>query len=155
MTTSKSDIDVGFYKAAKRQLQRLRISASQLLKDNPRRSKKEIAAMVGGGVTSRGLTVVLFEESRNQSTVRSLAKDLLYRKILEEFPDGWEYDDKVHTSVKLGSWHFDIHEFAPEFEDFAAAIVRSLTSSNAPKVGWKPDNRDDERITVVFDKCWP
>ena len=105
-------------------------------------------------MTSRGLTMVLFDEASQQSNVRTLAKDLLYRKILEEFPQGWVEDEIVRATVKLGSWHYDVLEFAPEYEGSAAAILRVLATTQVPSRGWKPKSVDDERLRMLFDAHW-
>ena len=154
MTAGKSDIDRGFYERARRELERIGVSAREFIRKHPNKSKKELAELIGGGVTSRGLTMKLFEEARACADIGSLARDLLYRTIATEFPDGWYRDDEIHASVKLASWHYDVHEFAPEHEESATQIVQLLTTTKVPELGWKPESADDERLRRMFEENW-
>ena len=154
MKTSRVQIDRGFYQHAKDALDRIGTSATEFLQRYPKLSKRELAESIGNGVTSRGITMVLFEEARERNDVGRLAKDLLFRKIVAEFPAGWRNDTKVCASVKLGSWHYDILEFAPEFKESAVRILRTLTSINSPEIGWKPESAEDERLSPLFEGSW-
>lgn len=151
--SATSDIDLSLYERARQQLGKLGLSATEFIQHHPEASKKQLAELIGNGVTARGLTMKLFEEARQQARVRTLARDLLYRKIVTEFPAGWYEDENVRPTVNLGSWHYDILEFAPEFEDSAASILRALMK-NRPQPGWKPEDADDERLTLLFEENW-
>ena len=120
---------------------------------NRRLPKIELAKRLGNGATPRGLTMNLFEEAHETARVRELATNLLFRKVLSEYPHGWYEDKSISTTVKLGSWFSDIADFAPEHEDSAVSIVRSI-ASDPPVDGWLPESEDDERIRLLFDKYW-
>ena len=150
----KANIDRGFLEQALTVLRRHGTSACEFLRENPDRSKKQLAEMLGTGVTSRGLTMALFTEARQQSKVRELVRELLYRKILQEFPDGWRSEDNIRPTVKLGSWHYDVVEFAPECEETATTILKALATNDKPERGWKPQSPEDERLRHLFETYW-
>lgn len=151
---TKSSIDQEFHQRAVSELKRLGVTAAELLQNHPDCSKKKLAEIIGNGMTSRGLTMVLFEEARQHSRVRALAQELLYRKILDEFPDGWFEDENVRATVKLGSWHYDVLEFAPEYEESATAVLKAMATTNKPNTGWKPNSSMDERLRLLFETHW-
>jgi hypothetical protein len=152
--SKKSDIDRDLYERALTELQKLGVTATELMQRHPDCSKKKLAEIIGNRVTSRGLTMTLFEEARRQETVRSLARELLYRKIINEFPEGWFEEENVRSTVKLGSWHYDVLEFAPEYEESAVKILTALATTQKPDVGWKPTTADDERLRLLFETFW-
>lgn len=151
---TKADIDQAFYQQASSALQRSNLSATEFILRYPARSKKELAEILGSGTTSRGLTMVLFAEARQRSLLREVAQDLLFRKIVEEFPNGWFEDENIRPTVKLGGWRYDLLEFAPEFEESATAILKSLASTDKPNDGWKPLSPSDERLRTLFETHW-
>lgn len=151
---TKEDIDQGFYDRAVAELRKLRITAMEFMQRYPGCSKKRLAEIIGNGVTSRGLTMKLFEEAHHQSTVKTLAKELFYRKIVNEFPNGWHEGGKVRATIKIGGWRHDVLEFAPEFGEHATAIIKALATTDKPATGWKPQSPDDERLRFLFDKYW-
>lgn len=142
MNYNLNDFEQRLYLAVVATLADRGTTAIRFFRENPGRSKKELAAVLGGGVTARGLTRKLFEEARSSNCLEQVAKDLLFRKILQEFPDGWSIDDKISTSVKLGSWYSDIIDFFPEYEETAIKIIRAF-ERNAPPFGWLPKSLDD------------
>ena len=142
MNYNSNDFEQRLYLSVVATLAARGTTAIQFFSENPGRSKKELAAVLGGGVTARGLTRKLFEEARASNCLEQVAKDLLFRTILQEFPDGWSVDDKIATSVKLGSWYSDIIDFFPEYEETAIKIIRSF-ERNAPPFGWLPKSLDD------------
>jgi len=151
---AKEDIDYGFYDRAVSELQKLGISATEFMQRYPHSSKKRLAEIIGNGVTSRGLTMKLFEEAKQQLAVEALAKELLYRKIINEFPEGWFEDDKIRATIKIGGWRHDVIEFAPEFSEQATAIIKALATTYRPNVGWKPSSPEDERLQLLFATFW-
>lgn len=154
MAISKADVDRHFYEGASRALAEIGMSATEFFRQHPDRSEVGMAQILGRGASALGLIMKLFEEAHENSTVLELAKSLLYRRILDEYPDGWYYDEKIRTTVKLGGWYSDIAEYAPEYEDRALSIVRSLATTNAPELGWKPTGPEDERLRRVFEEYW-
>jgi len=152
--STKSDIDDGFYQRARSELENRGVTATELLRRHPSQSKTELAKIIGNGVTARGLTMILYQEAHEQTSVRDLARDLLYRKIVQEFPEGWTEDDPVRATVKLGSWHYDVVEFASECEEKATKILQSLATTDRPETGWKPTSSDDEQIRRLFEIHW-
>lgn len=151
---TKEDIDRGFYDRADAELQKLGITATEFMQRNPDCSKKRLAKIIGNGVTSRGLTMKLFEEAHERSTVSLLAKELLYRETINEFPEGWFEDDNVRATIKVGGWYHDVLEFAPEFREHATAIIKALATTNKPNAGWKPKSPNDERLRLLFEQYW-
>lgn len=149
-----ADVDLALHQGALIALHRAKISATDLLLRFPTRSMKELAEILGSGATARGLKMVLFSEARQHSLLREVAQDLLYREILEKFPNGWFEEETIRAIVKLGSWHYDLYKFAPEFEECAIAILKSLAVTNKPPDGWKPLSPSDDRIQTLFDTYW-
>lgn len=147
-------VDRGFHNRARGQLQKLGITATEFLRQHPDCSKVQLAQIINHGVTARGLTIQLFEEAQQQNAVKVLAQELLYREILEEFPEGWFEDPEVRATVKISRWRSDVLEFAPEFREQATAIIKALATTNKPKQGWRPTSADDEEIRFLFDRYW-
>lgn len=151
--TSKDDIERGFYETAKQALSQTGMMPMEFALAFPQLTKLELAKQLGNRATARGLTMNLFEEAHRTARIRELAVNLLFRKILAEYPKGWYNDEKISTTVKLGSWFSDIAEFAPEHEEAAIFIVRSL-ASDPPEKGWLPANDNDKRLRQLFDNYW-
>lgn len=154
MRTPK-EIDQNFFKVASNALAVLGVTGTEFLEQHSRQSKKRLAELIGRGVTARGLTMVLFKEARQQSSVRDLVRELLYRKLVQEFPNGWNDDGNIRPTVKLGSWHYDVVEFAPEYEQEATAILKALATTDKPESGWIPSSSDDQRLRELFNTYWP
>lgn len=150
----KSDIDQGFYERANNEFGKLDLTALEFIQRHPICSKKKLANIIGNGVTARGLTMKLFEEAKQQNILEKIARDLLYRKIINEFPDGWVEDEVIRPAVKLGSWHYDILEFAPEYDESAIKILRALATTHQPNIGWKPSTANDELLLLLFKLFW-
>lgn len=148
------DIDRDFREKASSALNRLGVSGTQFLVQHPNQSKKELAGIIGSGVTARGLTMVLFEEAWQHLSIKQLVQELLYREIVEEFPNGWNEEGSVRPTVKIGGWHYDVSRFAPVYENSTAGILRALGTTHKPIPGWKPLHKDDERLISLFEEFW-
>jgi len=144
-----------FAEGAKRALEQYGSTALELLETHSDFTLKQLAALVNHGITIRGLKAVIYEEAQKAGKVREVAKDLLYREILDEYPDGWYFDPKVGALVKLGFWYSTIRDFAPCYKEESRAIIRELTIENPPPEGWFPEGPDDPLLEELFHKHWP
>ena len=149
------DVERMFYEGAKRALEQYGSTALELLETQSDFTLKQLAALVNHGITIRGLKAVIYEEAQKAGKVREVAKDLLYREILHEYPNGWYFDPNVAAFVKLGFWDSDIERLVPDYAENAAAIIRELTIENPPPEGWFPQGPDDPLLEELFDKHWP
>jgi hypothetical protein len=155
MNVTKQDVDRSFRETSRKALDAVKSTAIEFMAEHPAISKVEVAKRLGRGASAIGLTMLIYEEAERTGRTREVARELLFRKIISEFPDGWYEDKKVHAAVKLGGWDYDILKFAESSADYARAVLKDLTIDNVPPTGWKPEGPDDELLTLVFDKYWP
>lgn len=155
MNTQANEVNLSFLETARRALKKSNVGAIEFLGNNPAASKAELAKRLGHGVSAIGLTMAIYEEARRVGRTRDVAKELLFRMINEEFPAGWQENEKVHSSVKLGAWDYDILSYVPDLARHSSAILKELTQVDPPPVGWTPADASDERLVRLFDKCWP
>jgi len=153
MTISIDDVDREFYETTKQALAIKGMKPMEFAMQHRRLSKIELAKLLGNGASAWGLTMLLFEEAQDTARIRELAENLLFRKILAEYANGWYDDEKISTTVKIGRWYSNIANFAPAYENAAFSIVRSF-ASDPPANGWLPESEDDEQLQRLFDKYW-
>ena len=151
---TKEDVDIQFYTVARDALRAANVDALQHLQMNPGVSSIELTKRLARGASEIGLSMVLYTEAKRKGQVKQLAQELLYRNINAAFPCGWEDDAKVHASVKLGDWSYQIFRNVREFSVCAVAIIRDLTSKDSPPVGWIPSGADDPRLNALFNAHW-
>jgi hypothetical protein len=101
--------------------------------------------------------MVIYSEAERAGVVRDVAKDLLMRQILAEFPDGWTSRDKVRPFVKLGTWDQMLRKYVldPRVGMYALQISKVLTQLEEPPEGWLPNYPRDQRLDELFDRYWP
>jgi hypothetical protein len=155
-TTEHDAVDRMFYDRAQDALSAAGRSALELVAANPRISIVELAKRLNKGVSPIGLTMVIYHDAAREGIVREVAKNLLIREILEDFPDGWTAKGNVHPLVKIGKWHSEVAAYGsnPRYGEYADHIVRSLTIDNSPEDGWKPQWPNDPLIDELFDRYW-
>lgn len=160
-TPAMKAVDDMFLAEARKAFAGAGCTALQFLAENPLVSKielaKRLAQQSGCGTRAIGLTKAIYDEAVQSNAVRTVAKDLLYRKILQEFPDGWFVEPNICASVKIGDWDYDIHKYVPDKQagDAAFRIVKQLTIEEPPPDGWKPSLPNDPRIEELFARLWP
>jgi hypothetical protein len=146
-----------FRDRARKALAEAGINVLDLLAANPGVSVTELAKRLNRGTSGLGLTMVAFEEASQGGHLRETAKDLLIRRILRAFPNGWLPDANVHPSVMIGAWDSDIERYAKDRTAavYAFQILRVLTIESPPVAGWKPNAVSDPQIDTLFDRHWP
>jgi hypothetical protein len=150
-----ADVDRSFHDTAVRALNEHGTTALQFLDQHPDYSLIDLAKCLNRGASAIGLVMVIYEESELAGKTRDVARNLLYREIISEFPEGWFEEAKIRAAVKLGSWHSHIGQYTRDFGGFAAEVLKEVTMRNVPPTGWKPQSPDDDRIRAAFDNCWP
>ena len=129
-------------------------SALEALAANPRISIIELAKRINRGASAIGLTMAVYHEAIGKDAVRQIAKQLLIRELLEEFPTGWSVDGNVHPLIRVGTWHSEVANYTT-FGDYADRIVRHLAIDSPPQEGWMPEWPVDPLIDELFDRWWP
>lgn len=155
MNVTEQDVERSFRETARRALDAVKSTAIQFMHQHPGVSKIELAKRLNRGASAIGLTMLIYEEANRTGKTREVARELLFRKIISEFPEGWYEDKRVRASVKLGGWDYDIFKFAESSADYARAVLKDLAIDNMPPTGWKPEGPDDKVLALVFDKYWP
>jgi hypothetical protein len=156
-TPEKRAIERSFLDGAMNALREEGVSALECLAANPGLSDIELAKRLDRGTTMRGLLMVLYDEAERAGVVRDVAKEMLIRTILTEFPDGWTRDDSVRPSVKLGSWDRLLRQCVldPRAGLYGYQIIQELAIDNQPPEGWRVTLPKDPLIDQLFDKHWP
>jgi hypothetical protein len=133
------------------------MTALGLLNQNPGVSTLDLARHINRGANAIGLTIAIYNEAVAIGAVREVAKDLLVREILHEFPAGWSKKGDVAAGIGLASWYSQICDYAgdPAFSVCAANIIRQLIVDSSPAEGWKPQVQDDVVIDELFHRYWP
>ena len=156
-TPDHASVDRTFQDRAQKALSAAGYSALEVLVANPRISMVELAKRMNRGVSTIGLTMAVYDEAMKQGVVRQVAKQLLIRELLEQFPSGWASEGDIHPLVRIGNWHSEIVDYThnPTFGDYADRVVRHLTIDSPPQLGWTPQWPNDPLIDELFDRCWP
>src|SRR5207302_846348 len=102
MTPAIQSVDRMFLEGAKKALTAVGYSALGFLAANPGASEIELAKRLKGGASAIGLTMAIYEEAAKSGLLRETAKDLLIRRIWDEYPDGWFTGDEIGACVRLG-----------------------------------------------------
>jgi hypothetical protein len=150
-------VDLMFLEGAKKALRLAGYGALEFIKSHPGLSTIELAKELNRGASALGLIMAIYEEALRAGTLRNAAKELLIRKIRQEFPEGWLSGGTVGAGVKLGSWDYEIGKYIqdPNTGQYATAIIRHLTIDDPPTDGWKPQAPKDPLIEELFDRYWP
>ena len=123
----------------------------------PRISTAELAKKLDRGTSAIGVTMAVYHQAAKKDRVREIAKDILIRELLHEFPEGWTARGDIHPLVKLGGWDSDVADYAhsARFGQYAERIVRSLAIDDPPQEGWRPQYPSDPLIDELFEHYWP
>jgi hypothetical protein len=156
-TPAMEAMDRMFLDGAKKALAEGGQSALEFLAANPEMSKIQLAQHLNRDASALGLVMAIYEEAASAGQVRDIAKDLLFREIMEEFPQGWNSSDTVHPVVRLGDWGHNIRKYVanPKCSEFPILILRELARDKPPPDGWRPSWPNDPRIDDLFDRHWP
>ncbi|GAB5517657.1 hypothetical protein [Rhodopirellula baltica] len=152
-----ADFDAALFASTQDALREANVNATQLLERDPDASLNEIARQIGNRCTARGLVMHIYRDALANDCLRDAAIDLLYRKILQEFPSGWTTEGTIRPTVKIGSWYSHLIQFAPfaGVSEIAEAIVRDMAFSDPPPPDWLPANCNDTYIQKLFQRNWP
>jgi len=155
-TPASEAVEYMFLDRAKRALAEAGYSALQFLAANRGVSAVELAKRLNRGANAIGLVNAIYEEAIEREMVRETAKDLLIRKIVAAFPDGWSSTGKVGPSVTL-RWSHEFLDYVndPDLFRNAVTIELHLTKDHPPPEGWKPQPQNDSLIDELFDRYWP
>lgn len=156
-TPATKSVDQMFLDHARKALAEVGCGALEFLAANRAASIVELAKRLNRGASAIGLTMAIYDEAARNGVVRGTAKDLLIRKIYQEFPKGWFIEDSIHTAVKIGSWDYDIKKYVLDASvaRYAISIINHLTIAHPPPDGWKPQPENDPVIDELFDRYWP
>jgi len=157
MTDMKTpaDVDRLFQGTARSVLDEKNLTALEWVEQSPGANPVELAKRLQARANAAGLIPLIYLEAAETGKIRMIAKELLLREILARFPDGWFHDDDVRASVKLGGWVSHLRRHSEHHGVLARNVLRELVIDHSPPEGWRPASLDDERLTQVFDKCWP
>lgn len=127
----------------------------EYLAANPFLSKTQLVETLGHGASGFGLAMAVYEEAASKGIVRDVAKNLLIRKLHEEFSAGWT--SKHNSTRNLGFWDSEVAKYGhdPRIEHYVEKIIRHLTVDHPPPEGWKPQWENDPLIDELFDCYWP
>ena len=131
------------------------VSALEYLYSNPNLSQLQLANQLEA--TLAGLRIAFFREAVSKGLVRQIAKELLFRKIVEEYPEGWTSFDEIGPIVNLVSWvtTFKLSVNTSREVDAANRIYTDIARDTLPPEGWKPESADDPFLVELFDRNWP
>ncbi len=151
------DFDGALLKSAERALRNAGSSALQLLGSHPKASLELLAGQIGNGCTARGLVMMIYRDAIRANCLRDTAMDLLYRKVTQEFPTGWNNEGNVRPTVRIGAWYSHISQFVhcDSISAWAERIVRDMAINDPPPTGWVPVGPKDSYLTDVFNRNWP
>lgn len=118
---------------------------------------KKLSQETGMKLSGVGFVMAVYNQAARLGQLRNLAKDLLIRRILSAFPNGWATMGDIHPAVRIGSWVQEIERSCDdESAKYAAsAIIRNLAVDHQPPDGWLPSQADDPRIEELFARFWP
>ncbi|MCO5172514.1 MAG: hypothetical protein M9894_39960 [Planctomycetes bacterium] len=88
--------------------------------------------------------------------IRELAKDILVRRVRENFPDGWDTEEAglSRRAAALGDWTAEILVHAGEHTRSSLhAVSDAIKRSAGP--GWRPEGPDDPLVYAAFEEGWP
>jgi hypothetical protein len=126
------------------------------LKQHPRYSKVQLAKKLNHGANALGLVMAIYKQAVGEDIVREIAYDLLLRKILSEYPNGWFPKPTIRPIVALGDWVYELNHYAgPQYLEPATELMRELAMRSPPPEGWVPNYPTDERLDKLFEKFWP
>jgi hypothetical protein len=156
-TPEHKAVDRMFQDRAEKALAAAGCTALEFLAANPAVSTEQLARRLNRGASPIGITMVAYHEAARQGIVRQVAKDMLIREILGEFPNGWTAKGDVHPLVKIGRWHSEVTDYggSAKHGQSAERILRSLAIENPPQEGWKPQFPNDPLIDELFKVHWP
>lgn len=122
----------------------------------PALSLSELALVLNRGTTGLGLVMEIYRDAEARDQVRAAAKDLLIRRILRAYPEGWTLTGSA-PALRLASWSFYINRYVCDsrIDKFASQIESDLAARTQPPEGWVPTQRDDPFINKLFDRWWP
>lgn len=142
---------------AEKALSEAGVTALAWLLINPRISVVELAKKLNKGASGFGLEMAIYHEAAKLGMVRTIAKEMLIRVILDVFPDGWTTDEDIHPLVKVGEWESAIasHAQGSAPEEYADLILTHLALEEPPQEGWIPKWPSDPLIDDLFDRYWP
>ena len=149
------DVNKLFAQRAKCALDAYGSTALELLETHTDFTLPQLAALVNRGINIHGLISVIYEEAQKAGRVRQVAKDLLYRYILTEYPNGWGTSTENAPDIGISFWWHDIRRLVPQKRPYAESIIRDLIMTNPPPEGWFPQGPDDPLLEELFDKHWP
>jgi len=156
-TPAKEAVAQSFLQKACNALADAGYSALEFLAANPGLSTVELTQRLNRGANAIGLVNAIYEEAIDADTVRETAKELLIRKIIAAYPDGWATDPTVDPDIKICRWSGELLEHVndPELFRCAVKIERHLTRDHPPPEGWTPQPQNDPLIDELFDRYWP
>jgi hypothetical protein len=133
------------------------LSIQELLETYSRESYKELSQKLAMNAAPMSLKQLAYELAVAENNVKTFVKDLLFRHLIHQFPNGWpqQSGDDIHFSFHR--WLSDISDLAKEFSliVFSLKVSRHLSFVAPPVVGWIPITRNDPIIEQLFDRYWP
>ena len=156
-TAAMVAVDQMFLSKAHKALAEAGISALDFLCTNPGAPMSELAKRLNRGASEMGLIMAIYEQSQQQGMVRDIARNLLIRKIIERYPQGWTSGGTIRAIVRIGGWEDDIRRNVRDDKvvGIANQIICELAINNQPPDGWIPEMRDDPLLNQLFDRFWP
>jgi len=133
------------------------LTATEHVYTHPRQSILQLANLLKNNVTPVGLTIAIYKEAVSKGLIRQIAKELLFRKIIQEYPDGWTSFDEIGPIVTLVDW---VYTFKSNVKtsleiEHANRIYSDIARDVIPPEGWKPESADDLYLIELFNRNWP
>ncbi len=150
-------VDKMFLDRAKNALRETGCTALEFLRANPVVPLTELAKRLNRGASALGLVMAIYQQATDTGCVREAAKDLLTRRVIDSFPDGWTSQSDVHPLIRIGFWDKEIADYTldAQYGVYAKKIIRELTIDHPPPEGWKAQPENDPRIDQLFNRFWP
>lgn len=123
----------------------------------PRQSLLQLAKKLENNVTQAGLEVAIYREAISKTLVRPIAKELLFRKIVQEYPDGWTTFDEIGPIVSLVDWVYTFKSNVKSRHEMESAqrVYIAIARDTLPAEGWMPESAADPYLVDLFDRNWP
>jgi len=136
------------------------VGALEYVLANPKIPTTELAKKLsqesGKNISGIGFVMAVYDHAARLDQVRDFARDLLIRRILSAFPNGWQSKSDINPAVRIGSWVQEIKRSCDDNSvEYASAIIRNLAVDQQPPDGWLPNRADDPLVEEVFSRCWP
>lgn len=130
-------------------------SVAELFSRNPGVTIRSLCDSLGEDVAPVQLTSMFVRESLRAGRLDSCARDLLARRILLNFPQGWELGERPDSrrAAALGDWIAELTTMVGGHLSERLESVCSALREIAP-LGWIPSGGDDPIVRRAFDQGW-